>query len=48
MSTPFAGNIRDPHEWMREQEQRTATLLAKAQDAQARLAENSVTRTSHD
>ncbi|MFC0111444.1 YbaB/EbfC family nucleoid-associated protein [Kibdelosporangium aridum] len=48
MSVPFAENIRDPHEWMREQEQRTAALLAKAQDAQARLAENSVTRTSQD
>ena len=42
MSTPFGGNIRDPHEWMREQEQRTALLLAKAEDVQARLAQNTV------
>ena len=48
MSAPFAGNIRDPHEWMREQEQRTSALLAKAQDAQARLAENTVRHTSPD
>ncbi|WP_018684156.1 YbaB/EbfC family nucleoid-associated protein [Actinokineospora enzanensis] len=40
--------IRDPQEWVREQEQRTATLLAKAENAQAMLAENSVTATSPD
>lgn len=42
------GQIRDPHEWLREQEQRTAAMLAKAQDAQVRLAENSVTLASPD
>jgi DNA-binding protein YbaB len=48
LSTPFGGNIRDPHEWMREQEQRTALLLAKAEDVQARLAQNTVSHTSPD
>jgi hypothetical protein len=42
VSTPFTGNIRDPYEWMREQEQRTNALLARAEDARTRLAENTV------
>ena len=42
------GSVRDPHEWLREQEQRTAALLAGAQAAQAQLAENSVARSSPD
>lgn len=44
----FSGGIRDPHEWLHEQEQRTSALLAKARDAQASLAENSVTLASPD
>lgn len=43
-----APHIRDPHEWMREQEQRTAALLAKAEEAKAALAENVVTHVSSD
>lgn len=43
-----APHIRDPHEWMREQEQRTADLLAKAEQAKAALAENVVTHVSSD
>ncbi|OLR93847.1 YbaB/EbfC family nucleoid-associated protein [Actinokineospora bangkokensis] len=42
------GTIRDPHEWLRQQEQRTAALLATAQDAQAQLAQNSAVVTSPD
>ncbi|MGH3468115.1 MAG: hypothetical protein ACRDQF_10335 [Thermocrispum sp.] len=38
MSTP---QVRDPYEWMRQQEQRTAELVAKAERAQSALAENS-------
>lgn len=45
MTTP---HVRDPHEWMREQEQRTAELLAKAEQAKAALAENVVTHVSSD
>jgi DNA-binding protein YbaB len=45
MTTP---HVRDPHEWMREQEQRTAALLAKAEQAKAALAENVVTHVSSD
>lgn len=44
----LSGEIRDPHEWMREQEARTANLLAKAQDAQVQLAQNTVTLASPD
>jgi DNA-binding protein YbaB len=48
VSTPFTGNVRDPYEWMREQEQRTNALLARAEEAQTRLAENTVTHSSQD
>ncbi|SER92964.1 Conserved DNA-binding protein YbaB [Actinokineospora terrae] len=44
----FGAHIHDPQEWMREQEQRTAALMAKAQDAQELLAANSVTHSSAD
>lgn len=43
-----APQIRDPHEWMREQERRTAELVAKAEQAKAALAENTVTQVSPD
>lgn len=43
-----APQIRDPHEWMGEQEQRTAELLAKAEQAKSALAENVVTHVSPD
>lgn len=48
MSEPFTGGIRDPLEWKREQEQRTSALLAKAEEAKLRLAENIVSQTSAD
>ncbi|MCG8918418.1 YbaB/EbfC family nucleoid-associated protein [Actinokineospora sp. PR83] len=40
--------VRDPHEWLAEQDRRTAAMLAEAQDAQVRLAENTAAVTSSD
>ncbi|WP_414937256.1 YbaB/EbfC family nucleoid-associated protein [Amycolatopsis sp. cmx-11-51] len=48
MSVPFGGHVRDPQEWMREQEQRSAALLAKAEQAKADLENNVVTLSSPD
>lgn len=48
MSVPFGGQVRDPQEWMREQERRSAELLAKAEVAKTELANNVVTLTSRD
>lgn len=48
MTVPFGSQVRDPREWMREQEQRTAALLAKAEQAKAELEQNVVTVSSPD
>ncbi|WP_181777710.1 YbaB/EbfC family nucleoid-associated protein [Amycolatopsis pittospori] len=48
MSVPFGGQVRDPREWMREQEQRSAALLAKAEQAKSDLENNVVTLSSPD
>ncbi|MDT7728500.1 MAG: hypothetical protein QOI21_5076 [Actinomycetota bacterium] len=48
MTEPFAAQIRDPHEWMREQERRSATLIEKAEHAKSELAANIVTHSSPD
>ncbi|MEC3977659.1 hypothetical protein [Amycolatopsis sp. H20-H5] len=48
MSVPFGGQVRDPQEWMREQERRGAELLAKAEEAKTELANNIVTLSSRD
>ncbi len=48
MSVPFGGPVRDPREWIREQEQRTAALLAKAEQAKTELENNVVTLSSPD
>ncbi|ANN16379.1 hypothetical protein SD37_12445 [Amycolatopsis orientalis] len=48
MTVPFGGQVRDPQEWMREQEQRSAALLAKAEQAKTDLENNVVTLSSPD
>ncbi|ONF71490.1 YbaB/EbfC family nucleoid-associated protein [Amycolatopsis keratiniphila] len=48
MTVPFGGQVRDPREWMREQERRSAALLAKAEQAKADLENNVVTLSSPD
>ncbi|WET81788.1 YbaB/EbfC family nucleoid-associated protein [Amycolatopsis sp. QT-25] len=48
MTVPFGGPVRDPQEWMREQERRSAVLLAKAEQAKADLENNVVTLSSPD
>jgi DNA-binding protein YbaB len=48
MTEPFGARIRDPQEWMREQEQRSAALIEKAEHAKSELAANIVTHSSPD
>lgn len=48
LTDSLGAHVRDPYEWMREQERRTEELLAKAERAKSALAENIVSHASPD